>query len=279
MPDLAAAREHAERIGYPLMVKATAGGGGRGIRRVERPEQLDEAFTRAASEAGRTLGDATVFLERADPRRPARRGAGDGRRARRRVDAGNPGLLGAAAEPEDPRGVRVHRAGRRAGAAAAGLGGRAGPGGRLRERRDRRVPLRAQGAAAHVPRGEHPAAGRAPGHRGDHRGGHRQAAAARGRRRPAGRPGRRAARPRAGTPSRPGSPPRTRSRASPRRPAGSSTWLLPAGPGIRVDTGVAVGDEIPPAVRLDDRQGDRLGTGPRRGAGPGCPGRCGRPRR
>ena len=65
VPDLAAAREHAERIGYPLMVKATAGGGGRGIRRVEHPDQLDEAFTRATSEAGRTLGDATVFLERA----------------------------------------------------------------------------------------------------------------------------------------------------------------------------------------------------------------------
>ena len=64
---LAEAREHAERIGYPLMVKATAGGGGRGIRRVERAEQLDEAFTRAVSEAGRTLGDPTVFLERAIP--------------------------------------------------------------------------------------------------------------------------------------------------------------------------------------------------------------------
>ncbi len=63
--DLEAAREHAALIGYPLMVKATAGGGGRGIRLVDAPEQLDDAFTRAASEAGRTLGDATVFLERA----------------------------------------------------------------------------------------------------------------------------------------------------------------------------------------------------------------------
>ncbi|HEY0811678.1 MAG TPA: carboxyl transferase domain-containing protein [Pseudonocardia sp.] len=63
--DIEAAREHAERIGYPLMVKATAGGGGRGIRKVERAEDLAEAFERAASEAAKTAGDATVFLERA----------------------------------------------------------------------------------------------------------------------------------------------------------------------------------------------------------------------
>src|SRR5882757_989876 len=59
------AREHGNRIGYPLMVKATAGGGGRGIRLVNRPEELPEAFERASSEAAKTAGDATVFLERA----------------------------------------------------------------------------------------------------------------------------------------------------------------------------------------------------------------------
>jgi biotin carboxylase len=42
--DLAAARVQAKSIGYPLMVKATAGGGGRGIRLVQSPDQLDEAF-------------------------------------------------------------------------------------------------------------------------------------------------------------------------------------------------------------------------------------------
>jgi acetyl/propionyl-CoA carboxylase alpha subunit/acetyl-CoA carboxylase carboxyltransferase component/multidrug efflux pump subunit AcrA (membrane-fusion protein) len=59
------ARTAAESIGYPLMVKATAGGGGRGIRLVNSPEQLDEAFERASSEAAKTAGDATMFLERA----------------------------------------------------------------------------------------------------------------------------------------------------------------------------------------------------------------------
>jgi biotin carboxylase len=63
--DLAAAHKQAESIGYPLMVKATAGGGGRGIRLVKSPEDLDEAFERASSEASKTAGDATVFLERA----------------------------------------------------------------------------------------------------------------------------------------------------------------------------------------------------------------------
>src|SRR6202451_406229 len=63
--DLKEARAAAESIGYPLMVKATAGGGGRGIRLVRSAEQLDEAFERASSEASKTAGDATMFLERA----------------------------------------------------------------------------------------------------------------------------------------------------------------------------------------------------------------------
>ena len=44
---LADARQHAAAIGYPLMIKATAGGGGRGIRRVDDAAALDEAFSSA----------------------------------------------------------------------------------------------------------------------------------------------------------------------------------------------------------------------------------------
>lgn len=58
------ARKYAEQIGYPLMIKATAGGGGRGIRRVNGETELDTAFERASSEALRSFGDATVFMER-----------------------------------------------------------------------------------------------------------------------------------------------------------------------------------------------------------------------
>lgn len=45
------AKEIAEKIGYPVMVKASAGGGGRGIRMVERPEDLEAAVTAARQEA------------------------------------------------------------------------------------------------------------------------------------------------------------------------------------------------------------------------------------
>jgi pyruvate carboxylase len=55
----------AASIGFPLFVKAVAGGGGRGMRRVERPDQLPEAIEAAMREAESAFGDATVFLEQA----------------------------------------------------------------------------------------------------------------------------------------------------------------------------------------------------------------------
>ena len=54
----------AEGIGYPLMLKATAGGGGRGIRVVASAADLTEAFERTSAEALRAFGNGTVFLER-----------------------------------------------------------------------------------------------------------------------------------------------------------------------------------------------------------------------
>lgn len=55
----------ATRIGYPLMIKATAGGGGRGIRKVDGPDELPALFDSARSEAAGAFGDPTVFLEKA----------------------------------------------------------------------------------------------------------------------------------------------------------------------------------------------------------------------
>jgi acetyl/propionyl-CoA carboxylase alpha subunit/acetyl-CoA carboxylase carboxyltransferase component len=61
LPDALAA---AERIGYPLMLKATAGGGGRGIRVITSPDDLAGAFERTSAEALRAFGSGTLFLER-----------------------------------------------------------------------------------------------------------------------------------------------------------------------------------------------------------------------
>ncbi|MEX0705159.1 MAG: biotin carboxylase N-terminal domain-containing protein, partial [Nitriliruptoraceae bacterium] len=61
--DVDAAHEHAAVIGYPLVVKAAAGGGGRGIRLVYDPADLANAFERASEEAERSFGDATLFME------------------------------------------------------------------------------------------------------------------------------------------------------------------------------------------------------------------------
>ncbi|MCC6806213.1 MAG: ATP-grasp domain-containing protein [Deltaproteobacteria bacterium] len=58
------ATKHAERVGYPLVVKATAGGGGRGIRRVADASALAEAYASAKSEAKKAFGDDTVYLEK-----------------------------------------------------------------------------------------------------------------------------------------------------------------------------------------------------------------------
>ncbi len=54
----------AKEIGYPVLVKASAGGGGRGMRIVEDPDDLDDAIISARREAGASFGDDTLFLER-----------------------------------------------------------------------------------------------------------------------------------------------------------------------------------------------------------------------
>jgi pyruvate carboxylase subunit A len=54
----------AEEIGYPVMLKATSGGGGRGIRRCDSPEELRRNYERVISEATKAFGSADVFLEK-----------------------------------------------------------------------------------------------------------------------------------------------------------------------------------------------------------------------
>jgi len=56
--------EEATSIGYPLLVKAAAGGGGKGMRRVDRGEDLSDAVSACQREASKSFGDDTIFLER-----------------------------------------------------------------------------------------------------------------------------------------------------------------------------------------------------------------------
>lgn len=60
---LEAARLHAQRLGYPVLVKATGGAGGRGIRLAGSERDLATAYYAAREEAGRSFGDTTVFVE------------------------------------------------------------------------------------------------------------------------------------------------------------------------------------------------------------------------
>ena len=63
--DVDALIKGAEEIGFPVFAKAVAGGGGRGMRRVERAEDLREALEAAMREAESAFGDATMFIEQA----------------------------------------------------------------------------------------------------------------------------------------------------------------------------------------------------------------------
>jgi propionyl-CoA carboxylase alpha chain len=62
--DIPEARKLAQEIGYPILVKASAGGGGKGMRIVERDEDFVEQMERAVSEAVNAFGDGAVFIEK-----------------------------------------------------------------------------------------------------------------------------------------------------------------------------------------------------------------------
>jgi len=59
------ARAAADQLGYPVLLKAAAGGGGKGMRLVTDPDELHDAFQRAAAEAHAAFGDGTLYVEKA----------------------------------------------------------------------------------------------------------------------------------------------------------------------------------------------------------------------
>ena len=221
----------AEEIGFPIFAKAVAGGGGRGMRRVERREDLREALEACMREAESAFGDPTVFLEQAvvKPRHIEVQILADGegnvihlferdcsvqRRHQKVVEiAPAPNL-----DPELRERMCAHAV-------------RLRQGDRLRQRRHRRVPaLPRRPLRLHRDEPAHP--GRAHRHRGDHRRRPRQLAAAdRQRARPSPTSGSRRRPSRsAGPPSSAASPPRTRPTSSAPTPAGSRPTAPPVAP-------------------------------------------------
>ena len=62
--DIAEGKNAAKEIGFPILIKASAGGGGKGMRIVEREEDFEDQLKRAVSEAESSFGDGSVFIER-----------------------------------------------------------------------------------------------------------------------------------------------------------------------------------------------------------------------
>ena len=78
--DVAQARRIADEIGYPVIIKATSGGGGRGMKLAHNAGELDQALSSARKEAGAAFGDDVVYLEKylANPRHIEVQVMGDG---------------------------------------------------------------------------------------------------------------------------------------------------------------------------------------------------------
>ncbi len=64
LPDLETAKREADRIGYPVLLKAVSGGGGKGMRAVDEPGQLADAWRDAVAEATSAFGDGRMYLEK-----------------------------------------------------------------------------------------------------------------------------------------------------------------------------------------------------------------------
>ncbi|MDE2482968.1 MAG: ATP-grasp domain-containing protein, partial [bacterium] len=64
LASVAEAKAAAETVGYPVLLKATAGGGGKGMRVVERPEEMERAYSSATAEAEASFKDGRVYMEK-----------------------------------------------------------------------------------------------------------------------------------------------------------------------------------------------------------------------
>ena len=264
-------RRAVERVGLPALVKASAGGGGKGMRRVREAGEIDEAIQAARREAIAAFGDGTLYVERL-VERP--------RHVEVQIFADDHGHVVHLFEREcsaqrrhqkvieespSPALTPALRARMTEAAVAAARAAGYRNAGTIEFLVDRRTAT----IALLLPRDEHAAAGRASGHRAGHRARSRaRAAAGRLRRAAAVDAGRRSAS--AATRSKRASTPRIRRRASCRRPAGSRATASRSVPGVRVDSGVAEGGEV--SVHYDPMLAKVIATAETRDARDRAPG-------
>ena len=242
VPDVAKARDVAGRIGYPVLVKATAGGGGRGMKVARDAASLEEAFRVARTEARAAFGNDAVYIEKYldHPRHIELQVLADGhgnvvhfgerdcslqrRHQKLLEEAGSPALT---ADARDRLGATATDG---AGVARLPQCGHAG------------VPV--SGRPVRLHRDEHAPAGGASGDRDGLR--HRPGARADPHRRRRARSATgRATSASPATRSSAASPPRTR-RPSCRRPVASLRSMRRAVSGVRVDSALYAGYFVPP---------------------------------
>jgi hypothetical protein len=165
--DEAHAAKIADEIGYPVMIKASAGGGGKGMRIAWNDAEAREGFSRSKSEAASSFGDDRIFIEKfiEEPRHIEIQVIADSTATRSISASANARSSGATRRSSRKR-PRLSRCGNPQGHGRAGGG--AGQGRGLPVGRHGGVHRR-QGPQLLFPGNEHAAAGRAPGDRADHR--------------------------------------------------------------------------------------------------------------
>jgi acetyl/propionyl-CoA carboxylase alpha subunit len=164
--DVEEARKIAEEIGYPVIIKAASGGGGRGMKVCTSPDDLERLMQQAGSEAKAAFGDATVYLEKylGNPRHIEFQIFGDGKGQAIHLGERDCSLqrrhqkvLEEALAGDQRRRARAHGRHRLQGDGRHGLS----------RRGHDRVPVGKRRVLLH--RDEHPPSGRTPRDRSDHR--------------------------------------------------------------------------------------------------------------